>query len=417
MSHSIRVPAGACTLALFATISAAGEAPLAGNFAAGDGALAEVVITASRTPTPSDELAVPVIVITREEIEQLQAGDLAELLRGRPGIEIGSTGGPGQSASVFLRGSNSNHTTVLVDGVRVNPGTIGGAPLQNIQPESIERIEIVEGPRASLYGTDAIGGVINVITRAGSATGTSAYAGTGRYGTRELAGSTGADLGRGFTAGLGYAWEQSDGFPPRLDATDPGDYRNASANARLQYRAGDALALRAQLWRASGESAYSDFGFPARQAYTDAAYSLGADWQDADGVGGRATLSRAVVDYLQRTSPDYDRTRRDTLDLQYLESFRGDRDGLGELADFEGEVGTHALVVADLDAGFRELLEPGLSDAYAVLAAGDGHAWSVDAGRDDVQWPEVRLWVIATQIGAALIEPRTVEIRTCANAG
>ena len=107
----------------------------------------------------------PVTVITREDIELSLATDLSELLRFEAGIDIGRNGGPGQATSIFLRGTESNHTLVLIDGVRMNPSTIGGAAIQNIAPEVIERVEIVKGARSALFGTDAIGGVINIITR------------------------------------------------------------------------------------------------------------------------------------------------------------------------------------------------------------------------------------------------------------
>ena len=86
------------------------------------------------------------IVITRNDIERSLASDVSELLQQHAGLEIARNGGPGQTTSLFTRGTESNHTVVLIDGVRINPGTIGGAALQNISPESIERIEIVKGP-------------------------------------------------------------------------------------------------------------------------------------------------------------------------------------------------------------------------------------------------------------------------------
>src|SRR5215510_10800753 len=127
--------------------------------------LEETIVTATRTPVPVDSIGSPVIVITRNDIERSLASDVSELLQQHAGIEIARTGGPGQQTSLFTRGTESNHTVVLLDGVRINPGTIGGAALQNISPESLERIEIVKGPRSALYGTDAIGGVIQLFTR------------------------------------------------------------------------------------------------------------------------------------------------------------------------------------------------------------------------------------------------------------
>ncbi len=129
----------------------------------------EIIVTATRRAQSADEALAAVTVITRAEIEAAQAQDLAELLRFHAGLDIGRNGGAGQPASLFLRGTESNHTLVLLDGVRLNPGTIGGAPWQNLDPNLIERIEIVRGPRSSLYGPDAIGGVIQIFTRRAAA--------------------------------------------------------------------------------------------------------------------------------------------------------------------------------------------------------------------------------------------------------
>ena len=144
------------------------------------------MVTATRASRrPIEEVLAPVIVIDRDAIERSAAGDVAELLRFHAGLDLGRNGGPGQTTAVFIRGADSNHTLVLVDGVRINPGTIGLAALQNIPPAMIERIEVVKGPRSALYGTDAIGGVINVITRRGARDGWSAEVGYGDYDTRQ----------------------------------------------------------------------------------------------------------------------------------------------------------------------------------------------------------------------------------------
>src|SRR5690606_15489692 len=138
-----------------ASVAAEPMAPLAAD---------PVVVTATRTAHTADETLASVTVITAEEIERSQAVDVLELLRFHAGIDIGRNGGFGQNASIFLRGTESNHTLVLLDGVRINPGTIGGPALQFIDPAAIERIEIVRGPRSALYGSDAIGGVIQIFT-------------------------------------------------------------------------------------------------------------------------------------------------------------------------------------------------------------------------------------------------------------
>ena len=108
-----------------------------------------IIVTATRTEIPLSDAIVPVTVISREDIELSLASDLAELLRFQAGIDIGRNGGPGQATSVFMRGTESNHTLVLIDGVRMNPGTLGGAAVQHIAPEMIERIEIERLPQSS----------------------------------------------------------------------------------------------------------------------------------------------------------------------------------------------------------------------------------------------------------------------------
>ena len=147
---------------------------------AGAQSLGPVIVTATRTESPSTEVIASVDVIGGDELLRLPAADLGDALRLRAGVEVARLGGPGQQTSVFVRGTESNHVLVLVDGLRINPGTIGSASIQNIAPEQVERVEIVKGPRSALYGSDAIGGVINVITRKGAANGTSVQAGFGR---------------------------------------------------------------------------------------------------------------------------------------------------------------------------------------------------------------------------------------------
>lgn len=307
--------AGALALACM-SVRARAAADAAAYAAVGNGAPSEVVITATRTATPVDELAVPVIVITRSDIEHALASDVGELLTGLSGVEIARNGGSGQPASLFLRGTNSDQTTVLVDGVRINPGTSGGAQIMNIQPESIERIEIVKGARSSLYGTDAIGGVINIITRAGAAPGASLYAADGHYGTRVFAGDASGPLTDRLGAGGSFVYQRSDGFPPLQGVSDPGDYRNRSANALLHYAVSDSLTLRAQLWRADGKSAYSEFG-PVSEDFQNASYAAGADWRDTAGRSARLTVSRVTDNVNQRQVTDFDHTSRDALDAQF----------------------------------------------------------------------------------------------------
>lgn len=126
-----------------------------------------IVVTASRVAETAEETLASVTVISREEIARQQGRTMRDLLRGVAGLTITNNGGRGKQTSVHLRGSEADHVLVLIDGVKVGSATLGTAAFQNIPVEQIERIEIVRGPRSSLYGSEAIGGVIQIFTRKG----------------------------------------------------------------------------------------------------------------------------------------------------------------------------------------------------------------------------------------------------------
>ncbi|OAN19226.1 Vitamin B12 transporter BtuB [Photobacterium jeanii] len=123
-----------------------------------------MVVTANRFEQPVSSVLAPVSIVTREEIEQLQAQSALDVLKTLPGVEFSSNGNKAQSSSIYIRGTSSRHTLVLVDGVRINSSTTGGASVGLIPADAIEKIEVVRGPRAAVYGSDAIGGVISITT-------------------------------------------------------------------------------------------------------------------------------------------------------------------------------------------------------------------------------------------------------------
>jgi len=206
-----------------------------------------VVVTATRTPERADQLIADTTVIDSDEIARAGAGSVADVLARQRGIEIVRNGGPGASTSVFLRGANSNQVVVLIDGVRIGSSTTGAASWNAIPLAAIERIEVVYGPLSTLYGADAIGGVIQIFTRK-STDGTgapqlSASIGGGTYGTRQAdAGIHGASGRVSYT--LGASHEEADGF----SATRPGSssynrdddgYGRNSINGRIAVQLAD----------------------------------------------------------------------------------------------------------------------------------------------------------------------------------
>ncbi|MEN9658661.1 MAG: hypothetical protein RL571_2126 [Pseudomonadota bacterium] len=129
--------------------------------------LPAVVTTAARLPQAAKEVIGDVTVIDQKAIETAGAISLPELLARQPGVQITSNGGAGKSSSIFIRGNNANHTLVLIDGVRFGSATLGTAALQHLPLAQVDRIEILRGPAASMYGSDAIGGVIQILTKQG----------------------------------------------------------------------------------------------------------------------------------------------------------------------------------------------------------------------------------------------------------
>ena len=254
------------------------------------------------------------------------ASDVSELLQHQAGLEIARNGGPGQTTSLFTRGTESNHTVVLIDGVRVNPGTIGGAALQNIAPESLERIEIVKGPRSALYGTDAIGGVVQLFTRGVAKDGFSAGATYGSLNTQQISADGAFTAGDVFRFGLGGSLSESDGMPTFVDDDTDRGWRNVTGRVTAEYDASNELTFRARGFQAGGRTEYSAQTFsdppyePVSQDFENSVYSFESDYHAADGLAVRATASRMRDEIDQNQAnfagTDFAHTRRDSVDLQ-----------------------------------------------------------------------------------------------------
>ena len=129
--------------------------------------LEPVVVTATKIETPAEEIGASVSVVTEDDFRTYHYATVDEALRRVPGVEIRRSGTLGKTSSITIRGANSSQIQVLVDGVRVKSTTLGQAELSDLSPDLIERIEVIRGPQSTLYGADAIGGVINIITKKG----------------------------------------------------------------------------------------------------------------------------------------------------------------------------------------------------------------------------------------------------------
>ncbi|KLJ03006.1 TonB-dependent vitamin B12 receptor [Luteimonas sp. FCS-9] len=241
------------------------------------GELDAVLVTADRVETKLADTLVPAQVIDRAQIERSQARDLPELLRGRAGIQIANQGGPGKLTSIFMRGSESDHVLVLVDGVRIGSATAGLAAIQDLPVDQIERVEIVRGPRSGLYGSDAIGGVIQIFTRRHEgAIVPHARIGAGSHGLREASAGIGGRRGRGWF-GVDAAFQRTDGIDAcrgsealfqgcYVDEPDRDGYRNRSLNLRAGVELAEGLTLEGHALRADAFTQYDGSAFGGNEA-------------------------------------------------------------------------------------------------------------------------------------------------------
>lgn len=210
--------------------------------------LPELVVTANRVPTPGEQVASSVTVITAEELEQRQIHTVSDAIRAAPGLYLAQNGGAGKQARVFLRGAESRHTLVLLDGIEIqDPSSPDGAfDFQHLDSDDVERIEILRGPQSSLYGSDAIGGVINIITKKGNGPLKTSFSGeAGSFATHaeraSLSGSTGP-----FHYRLNVSYFDTDGIsvtPKRLRPAganrEPDGYENFTVSSRLGWDIGE----------------------------------------------------------------------------------------------------------------------------------------------------------------------------------
>jgi vitamin B12 transporter len=300
--------------------------------------LGNVVVTATRTATTSDASLAAVEVIDRDEIERSQARSLQDLLRGRAGIDLSNQGGLGKVSTLFLRGTESDHTLFLVDGVRVGSATSGLTALQDLPLELVERIEIVRGPRSSLYGSEAIGGVIQVFTRgARKGVRTRFHAGAGSHRLREI--GAGVDIG-GARAwfGVDASHQSSDGIDAcrgigaplfagcGMDAPDPDrdGYENHALSLRAGFDAGNGWRGDARVLRSEGLNEYDAdpaWGLPDRSRTLQQV--VGAKLRHDD--NGRVALQLSAGRNTDRSDNDLAGTRTD--------GFATTRDSAGLQAD------------------------------------------------------------------------------------
>ncbi len=279
-----------------------------------------VVITATRTPQPLSAVLADVSVLDRTAIERSGVSGVADLLARLPGVQFARNGGPGNTTSVFIRGAESRHTAVYIDGVRVDSQTTAGALWEQIPLDQIERIEVLRGPAAAVYGSDAVAGVVQLFTKRGQgAPKPTASVTLGSQGTRQVqAGVSGS------AAALNYSLSASDGRSDGIDARteaavghnpDKDGWRRRSVQARVGYQIDPVHRLDASLLASKLESQYDGFtpGFDDWNHHRLQTGNLAWQGRWSDDATTRLQIGQTESTY--ETQPDYYRTETTLRDF------------------------------------------------------------------------------------------------------
>jgi vitamin B12 transporter len=239
----------------------AGVSPVPMAWAQTEASLETVVVTATRTPQALSSVLADMSVLEREDIQRSGAFGVADLLARLPGIEFARNGGPGTSTSVFIRGSETRHTAVYIDGVRVDSQSTGGAVWEQIPLDQIDRIEVLRGPAAAVYGSDAVAGVIQLFTKRGSGPARPTASLTiGSYNT--VQGQVGIS---GSADALNYSLSAAQGRSEGFDATKPGAFvhnpdkdgwKRSSVQGRFGYQINNEHRIDASLLASKLKSGY-----------------------------------------------------------------------------------------------------------------------------------------------------------------
>lgn len=347
-----------------------------------------MVVTATRTAQTVDASLASVSVVTRADIERLQANSLEDVLKRLAGVKVVNNGGKGKATSVFMRGTESDHVLVLIDGVKVGSATLGSTAFQFLPIDSIERIEVVRGPRSALYGSEAIGGVIQIFTRQAegaftpsfsiSAGSHDSYMVSGGFSGRSGDSWFGANVSHEESGGFN-ACDSGPGFGCFTSEPDDDRFRNESGSFRLGHRFADAVDVELHGLYSEGnthfDGGFSPFFFVPNE--TDfiqqviggkASFSLIKNWEIklSGGQSRDRSKNRQSVD----GSTSFFNTQRDSFSWQndltlseghlltigydyqddkvasntaYAETSRTDE---GLFAQYQGEFGNHDVLIA-----------------------------------------------------------------------
>ncbi|WP_431256567.1 TonB-dependent receptor domain-containing protein [Roseateles chitinivorans] len=311
---TLRAVARACATALVALPALS----VLATSAFAQSSLDPVIIIGTREAQPLSKSVADVVLIDADTLRNSGAGSVADVLRRYAGVQLASNGGPGQQTGYFLRGANTSSTVVMIDGVRVGSATLGQASFESMSLATIERIEVLRGPASGLYGADAVGGVVQIVTKKGQgALNVTGGLAVGEYGSRQGdVGVSGAQAGFDYAASIsretsdGVSAVRGDRGSPSFNPDDDG-YHRTVATARLGFTPaeGHRIGVSATQNRLNAQYDAYEFGPPA----------------DASGdYRNRLKTREVAVDYRGTLSPIWTTT---------LQAAHGTDDAVTGLAD------------------------------------------------------------------------------------
>lgn len=391
-----------CRLSLLAALLSAAFSVSAQSTKDG-GTLPPVVVTASRLPQLQSEALPHTTVITSQQIRDSQAVDLPTLLSREAGLQITQNGGVGSSTGMFLRGADTRQSLVIIDGVPMTKqDTTGTVSIEHLMLDQIERVEVVRGNVSSIYGSAAVGGVIQIFTKAGTgASGMAASAEAGSRGTYRLSASTGGGS-EGLTYGVAVSEYSTDGFSAvntgqRPSANpDKDGYRNQSINGSLikRWREGQEIGLR--LSHSRGKSDYDsawDLASTKHQSTTEVgAVTIFSNNRVTDRWTSRLSFSQFSDDTTYKTTANVNRdrylTRTQTAEwTNELTVFSGWRASLGANHQWQNFISEPAAVRSEYERTSQSVFGglQGTADRHQIqlntrydetagLSAGTGYA-------------------------------------------
>ncbi|EPJ9041662.1 TonB-dependent vitamin B12 receptor BtuB [Serratia marcescens] len=331
-----------------------------------------LVVTANRFPQPVSSVLASTSIVTKDDIDRWQSKNLLEVMRRLPGVDIAQTGGLGQSASLYVRGSEARHTLVLIDGVPIaKPGITGVADFNQIPISLVQRIEFIRGPRSAVYGADAIGGVINIITQT-DADRANLTAGLGSNRYQEYSGSFQRKVNDNTRVTVAGAFQDSKGYNIQPNSTysvdsDRDGWGNKSFWAGIEHKFSEQVSgfVRGYGYGASSDYDAGSAGSPDEQQIYNHTYDGGLRYQQD------SFASQIVASY----------QKYKTLNYLSTEGRYADSNSLDDMEQRNVQWGNtlalgHGMVSAGLDWKQQKLVSTGLgydSVTYLPYRAGDNY--------------------------------------------